>query len=91
MFIVSWVFTHAPFVDGITLASFQTAGTSPDCQNLWHIAERGPAVTNSYQYSGFNPVRPHGLTDIHLIQLLCYHFGDDKWKVTAPLIIVLHL
>ena len=38
-----------------------------------------------------NPIRPHGLVNIHLIQLVPYNFSVHKWKVSVPKLVVLQL
>lgn len=63
------------------MASFQSVGTSPDSQDLWQMIERGPAVPSAPSFSTrVNPIRPHGLLSIQLIQ---YRSMREAWGVVT--------
>lgn len=38
-----------------------------------------------------NHIRPHGLANIQLIQLVSYNFTAHKWKITDPALIGLQI
>ena len=40
------------------------------------------------QDSGMNPIRPHGLVKVQLVQLVPYNFSVHKWKVIVPTLTV---
>lgn len=61
---------------GITLAIFESAGTSPDSKDIWWMIKRGLAITSATSISTLvmNSTRDRGLVNIQLMQLVPCNF-----------------